>query len=157
MAIWSGKREPRRSAISNEKDVVLKYSQASVAPQEGIQDTLCFWIPRRGFRIPGTAWVPDLCQWNLGSEFQSLVGFWIHWAVFRTPKQWFRIPQVWISSIPDSSTLVLGSLNLFTVAFKGLHHHSDCLIPKRTLYLPLLLLTIDLFCFSITKTPSTIH
>ena len=26
-----------------------------------------------------------ICQWNLDSGFQSLVGFWIPWAVFRIP------------------------------------------------------------------------
>ena len=39
-----------------------------------IQDSLGFWIPRRGFRIPGSLfWI--LCQWNLDSRFQTLVGF----------------------------------------------------------------------------------
>ena len=38
-----------------------------VAPYKGIQDSIGFWIPRRGFRIPGTG-------------FQALsaeLGFWI--------------------------------------------------------------------------------
>ena len=38
-----------------------------IAPCKGIQDTLGFWIPRRGFRIPFTGfqiffsgtWIPD--------------------------------------------------------------------------------------------------
>ena len=34
-----------------------------------IQDSLGFWIPR-----------PILCQWNLDSRIQSLVGFLIPWA-----------------------------------------------------------------------------
>ena len=39
-----------------------------LAPYKAIdQGSLGFWIPRHGFRI--------LCQWNLDSGFQSLVGF----------------------------------------------------------------------------------
>ena len=38
------------------------------------QDSPGLWIPRRGFRIPGTGF-GILCQRNLDSEFQSLVGF----------------------------------------------------------------------------------
>ena len=34
--------------------ILSPYSQALVALREGIEDTLGFWIPRRGFRIPGT-------------------------------------------------------------------------------------------------------
>ena len=33
-----------------------------IAPRKGIQDSLRFWIPRGGFRIPGTGlwmWIPD--------------------------------------------------------------------------------------------------
>ena len=46
--------------------------------RQGIQCGLVFWIPLRGFRVPGTLyWIPDLCQWNLDSGFQSSVGFWI--------------------------------------------------------------------------------
>ena len=36
-----------------------------------IQDSLKFWIPSCGFRIPGTRfWIP--CQWNLGYELLEL-------------------------------------------------------------------------------------
>ena len=38
------------------------------------QDSPGLWIPRRGFRIPGIGF-GILCQRNLDSEFQSLVGF----------------------------------------------------------------------------------
>ena len=63
-----------------------------VAQCKGIQDTFRFWIPRRGFQIPGTRfWI--LSQWDLDSGFQSLKGFRIPWVVFRIPK----------SGIPDSS------------------------------------------------------
>ena len=48
-----------------------------------MQDNLGFWIPSRGFRIPG---IRFLCLWNLDSEFQSLVAFRIPCAVFQVPK-----------------------------------------------------------------------
>ena len=51
-----------------------------------IQNSLGFWIPRSGFRI--------LCQYNLDSGFQSLVGFRFPWAVHRIPKP----------GIPDSTS-----------------------------------------------------
>ena len=59
-----------------------------IAPYKGIQDSLGFWIPRRGFQIPGTG-------------FQSLSverGFWIPLAHF--PR--FLIPPAKISCIPES-------------------------------------------------------
>ena len=46
-------------------------------------ETVRFWIPLFGFRI--------LCQWNLDSGLQTLVGFWIPLAEFRIPKR--RIPD----------------------------------------------------------------
>ena len=58
-------------------------SLPSFTPCKGIQDSLELWIPRRGFRI--------VCQWNLDSEFQSLVGFPFPWAVTRTQKH--RMPD----------------------------------------------------------------
>ena len=52
--------------------------------RQGIQCSLVFWIPLRGFRVPGTLyWILDLCQWNLDSGFQSSVGFWIPNPGFR--------------------------------------------------------------------------
>ena len=44
-----------------------------LSPHElkGIQDSFGFWIPRRGFWIPGTQY-QNLCQWNLDARFQSL-------------------------------------------------------------------------------------
>ena len=58
-------------------------------PCKGIQDSLGFWIPRHGLRIPGTRFIP--CQWDLVFEFQSIIGFRITWAVFRIPEP--RIPD----------------------------------------------------------------
>ena len=51
-----------------------------LAPRKGIQDSIEFWIPRRGFRIQGTG-------------FQSL-----------SVELGFRIPIV--SGIPDSSSCI---------------------------------------------------
>ena len=35
-----------------------------------MKDNLGFWIPRHGFRIPGTAF-RILCQWNLDSDSKA--------------------------------------------------------------------------------------
>ena len=51
-----------------------------------MQDSLRFWIPRRGFRN-------ILCQWNLDFRFQSLVGFQVPYAVFQMQSPGFRIPD----------------------------------------------------------------
>ena len=51
----------------SEKGPEQRWTKVCFAPCKGIQDSVGFWIPRRGFRIPGTG-------------FQSLsveVGFWI--------------------------------------------------------------------------------
>ena len=61
------------------------YKYMRITPCEGIQDSLGFWIPRLGFRIPGTGFL-NLCQWNLDSGFQWLVGFRIPSTVFWIPK-----------------------------------------------------------------------
>ena len=43
--------------------------KANVASWKGIQDSLEFWIPRCGFRIPGTTF-----------QYLSVeLGFWIKW------------------------------------------------------------------------------
>ena len=57
-----------------------------------MQDSLGFWIPRRGFR-------DILCQWKLDSRFQSLGGLPIPYAVFQIPNRGRRI--CWI---PDSTS-----------------------------------------------------
>ena len=59
---------------------------------EGIQDSLGFWIARRGFRIPGML--------SVDSGFQSLVGFGIPFGVFRNQK--LNIPDNTSTNIPDS-------------------------------------------------------
>ena len=41
---------------------------------EGIQGNLGYKIPLRGIWIPGTGF-RVLCQWNVDSRLQSLVGF----------------------------------------------------------------------------------
>ena len=104
----------------------------SFAPCKGIRDSLVFWIPRHEFQIPGTGF-HILCQWNLDSGFQWLVGFRIPWAVFwiqkpRIPdsrvKTWFldsafhkqnlpgfRITQAKICRIPESGVLYTGQIS----------------------------------------------
>ena len=72
--------------------------QAHIAPRKGIQDSLGFWIPHCGFRIPGTGF------WYLSVE----LGFWIPvvsgiqipWAVFQIPKP--GIPDSMSKIFPDS-------------------------------------------------------
>ena len=63
----------------------------TITPSTGIQDSLAFWIPHRGFRILGNGfqifvnatWIPDSTrQRNSGflelySGFQESQGFWI--------------------------------------------------------------------------------
>ena len=69
-----------------------------ITPCKGIYDGLGFWIPSRGDRIPG------LCQQNLYSEFQLMVGFGflLLYSGFHCPG--FRIPQAKISPFPDSTS-----------------------------------------------------
>ena len=79
------------------------------APCKGIQDSLVFWIPRHGFRIPAT-----------GFHYLSVErGFWIPivngipdffilsfpGVVFRIPEP--RIPDSTIKSFPDSRIQIL--------------------------------------------------
>ena len=68
----------------------------------GSKTYLGFWIPRHGFRILGTG-IRILCQWNLDSGFQSLVGFQIPWAVFRIPKPRTPDSTANFSKIPNST------------------------------------------------------
>jgi len=78
-------------------------------PCEEIQNSLGFWIPRRGFLILGTGF-RILCQWNLDSGFQALVGFRIPWTAFRIPKprilgaaaKIFWIPELTSKTVPNS-------------------------------------------------------
>ena len=66
-----------------------------IAPCNGIQDSVGLWILRSRNQIPGSGF-RIVCQWNLDSGFQSLVGFQI-------PSDVFRIPQAKISWIPVDS------------------------------------------------------
>ena len=68
------------------------------APCKGIQDSLAFWIPCDGFRIP-RYWIPILCQGNLDSGSNPVVGFWNPWAVFLIRKS--RIPDSTNTKFPD--------------------------------------------------------
>ena len=96
MACTNPVRLQKDLSISSLKATELK---VPVAQCKGIQNTFGFWIPRRGFQIPGTRfWI--LSQWDLDSGFQSLKGFRIPWVVFRIPKS--RIPDSSGKNFPDS-------------------------------------------------------
>ena len=96
MACRNPVRLQKDFSISSLKATELK---VPVAQCKGIQDTFGFWIPRRGFQIPGTRfWI--LSHWDLDSGFQSLKGFRIPWVVFRIPK--CRIPDSSGKNFPDS-------------------------------------------------------
>ena len=43
-------------------------SKGQIATCKGIQDSLGFWIPRRGFRIPGTGFQTVSETWILNSN-----------------------------------------------------------------------------------------
>ena len=95
------------------------------APCKGIQVSLGFWIPRHRFQIPGPRF-RILCQWNLDSGFQSLVGFRIHWAVFRILKPRFAHSTRKISRIPDSGFPYRGWI------LRALNVHSrDCTVKQQ--------------------------
>jgi len=96
MACTNPVRLQKDFSISSLKATELR---VPVAQCKGIQDTFGFWIPRRGFQIPGTRfWI--LSQWDLDSGFQSLKGFRIPWVVFRIPKS--RIPDPTNKNFLDS-------------------------------------------------------
>ena len=62
-----------------------------------IQDSLWFWIPRLGFRIPGTG------SQSLSTELNSnRYGIRTPWAVFQIPKP--RVPDSTSKNFPDSLT-----------------------------------------------------
>ena len=66
-------------------------------PCKGIQDSLGFWIPGRGFRIQSTGF-RILCQWDSG--FLEL------YSGFQSPRFW--IPQAKISWIRESGIPYMG-------------------------------------------------
>ena len=104
------------------------------APCKGIQVSLGFWIPRHRFQIPGPRF-RILCQWNLDSGFQSLVGFRIHWAVFRILKPRFAHSTRKISRIPDSGFRIpLQGVNSSSVkrSFTWLHCETTDLCQSHT-------------------------
>ena len=67
---------------------------------ERIQDSLGFWIPGTGFQALDSS----LCQWDLDSEFQYLVGFRVLELYSGFHKQIF--PGFWN---PNSLTCILQS------------------------------------------------
>ena len=69
-------------------------------------------IPRHGF---SGLQVLDcsLCQWNLDSQFQLLVGFRILWAVLRTPKP--RVSDFTCKFFPDFGFRYMGRYKGWTI------------------------------------------
>ena len=110
-------------------------SLPTFTPRKGIQDSLELWIPHRVFRILG--------RWNLDSEFQSLVGFQIPWAVMRIPKHRMRIPRAKLSRVPLHDATECSQTLLLSLRSKKLHHiqwnlrsHEvifDCVGPHKRL------------------------
>ena len=74
-------------------------------PFKGIQDSLGFCIPFKPWILYSRKWIRILCQWNLASGFQSLVGFRIPWAAFGFQSPLFQIPRAKISRIPGQDSL----------------------------------------------------
>ena len=75
--------------------IVTRHSQSStIAPFQGIQDSLGFSIPSRGLWIPGAEF-----SLSVDSGFHALVGFWSTWALVWIPKPW--IPDTTSKIFPD--------------------------------------------------------
>ena len=83
------------------KKRLQKYYLQSIALWKGIQDSLGYWIPRRGFRISG-AGLSQCKSLSVELVFWSLIvgGFRFRLAVFRMT--WPRIPDSTSKSFPDS-------------------------------------------------------
>ena len=90
------------------------HTKTSIAPCKGIQDSLGFWIPRCGFRIPGT--------WFLYLSVEH--GFWIliisgianslscnpdsKTEIQKQNFLWFRIPQAKFPGFRNPDSLAWG-------------------------------------------------
>ena len=75
------------------KKIPPPHPHGGFTPLKGIQDSLGFWIPRRGFRIPGTVF-QILGQWNLDSNRKWDSGFLCTGSlIFHSSISGFRIPQ----------------------------------------------------------------
>ena len=88
------------------------------APCKGIQDSLEFWIPHGGFRIPGTGF--QSLPVEFGSRLQSLVG---PWAVFRIPKPRIQDSGFHKHIFPDSGS----QKQTFFIPESGFRYMRRCL------------------------------
>ena len=94
-----------------EGSTISLFGKQESTPYKGIQDSLGFWIPHRGFRIPGTGfqylsvelgfWIPIVTgianSLSCNSGFQS--------PGFRIPQaKFFRILDSTSKNLPDSLT-----------------------------------------------------
>ena len=105
-----------------------------IAPCNGIQDSVGLWILRSRYHIPGSGF-RIVCQWNLDSGFQSLVGFQIRSDVFRTPKP--RIPDSTSKNFLDSGrfrnpdSLIWGERISLDTSISTKLIYFQCLIENR--------------------------
>ena len=99
----------REVAVFSLEDARVRYTgffRRPFSPCKGIQ-AIQSWILNSTSRIPDSGFpVLDSClsQWNLDSGFQSLVAFWISWAVFRIPKPRTPDSTANFSKIPNSTS-----------------------------------------------------
>jgi len=85
--------------------IIGKSAYAKTSGPIIIRTGLVFWIPRCGFRVPGTGFL-IFCQWNLDYGFLEMnSGFTKPW-IPDLQSSGFRIPQAEISRILDSSNNV---------------------------------------------------
>ena len=66
---------PPKAFLESSKVTIVLRLLVDVAPCNGIQDNLGFWIPRRGFRIPDSRyWIVDSLSVELGFRIQIVSG-----------------------------------------------------------------------------------
>ena len=75
-----------------------------LAPCKAIQNSLVFLIPHQGFRILGNGF-RIICQWNLDSVFQALVGSGFFELYFIFQSAGFRILRVKFSGFRNLDSL----------------------------------------------------
>ena len=86
------------------KHKYLKTYWSIIAPCNAIQESIGFWIPHYGFRIPSINGFRIPCQWNFDSRFQLLAGFGMSELSFgfQTPGcQQLKISLILESGLPD--------------------------------------------------------
>ena len=85
-------------------------SEGQIATCKEIQDSLGFWIPHRGFRIPGTGFHTVIETWILNSNLCLDSGFHVLYSGFQLVG--FLILQPKISRIPEHGFPYVGESNV---------------------------------------------